>query len=305
MTEFDDVVIHIGYHKTGSTLLQDRLFVGSQGCWSPWPQAFYHQHLLLDRPDRGWASRVRAAFAPGIEDARTRALVPVLTCEALSGDIWRSGQSNGYANFHVADLLAAALPGARIAVVHREQVSMLVSLYKHSLRANWAYSVSAFLDQQPLEAGMPPVVNFGYLEYSWLLEHYMKLVGREKVLALPFEMVRDNAVWAAHWGAFLGLPVHAGLFALRENPGYSTSTVRVKRLLNFALPATALPMESRAGKIVNNVSYHVDAHTPPSIRRATDRRLHDQVRRAVGSRFAEDNGRLQALMEEDWSPFGY
>lgn len=75
-SSFKDLVIHVGYHKAGSTLLQQRLFVEDRGVHSPWTQDFYHRTILLSRPDRGWASRVRSAFLPEIDRARERGFIP-------------------------------------------------------------------------------------------------------------------------------------------------------------------------------------------------------------------------------------
>lgn len=302
---FDDVVIHVGYHKTGSTLLQERLFVPERGFLSPWSQSYYHQKMLLDRPNRGWSDRVRSAFAPGIEQARERGLVPVLSCEALSGDIWRRGTANGFGNFHAAETLAEAFPGSRVAIVHREQIAMLASLYKHSLRSHWSHSLHAFLDQTPLKEGMAPVVNLGYLEYSWLLEHYQSLFGPESVLAIPFEMVREADEWNTRWRRFLGVPVEPDWFAARENPGYAAATVQAKRYANYLLPASANPNRTRTGHLVNKVSFKLDSYVPDGIRRASDKKLLSDVRDAVGTRFGPDNARLATLTGDDWSRFRY
>lgn len=302
---FADVVVHIGYHKAGSTLLQSGLFIESRGVFSEWPQDFYHRHLLLDRPDSRWATRVRAAFAPGIAEARSRRLVPVLSCEALSGDMWRLGQANGFGNFHVADLLAEAFPQAKVAVVHREQVAMICSLYKHSLRSHWRFTLTDFLDQTPLDRGMAPVLNFGYLEYSWLLEHYQRRFGADRVLALPFELLRHRAEWARLWAGFMGVAVDPEWFDKRENPGFSALTARRKRVLNYLIPAGPEPNRTPTGRFIISAAYKFDERVPPGVRKRSDDRLRRQVVSAVGTRFAVDNARLAALSGVDLSTFDY
>ena len=302
---FDDLVIHVGYHKAGSTLLQNRLFNEEHGVSSPWSQDFYHQHVLLDRPDSGWATRIRRAFLSGIDHARQRDLVPVLSCEALSGDMWRLGQSNGYGNFHVAEALAEAFPGARVVLVQREQRAMIVSLYKHSVRSHWRYGLGEFLDQSPLERGKAPVLNFGYLEYSWLVEHYVSLMGPDRVIALPFELLRDTPAWSDRWSEILGRPVEADWFAGKENPGMSALVSRGKRFANFAIPAGAEPNSTRRAHAVNSLAYQVDLRVPESIRARSEQRVREQVDSVVDDYFAPDNTRLSRLTGRDWASFGY
>lgn len=303
--EFGDLVIHVGYHKAGSTLLQKQLFVPRRGIYSEWSQDFYHRRVLLDRPDRGWAARVRASFAPGMEEARRRGLTPVLSCEALSGDMWRVGQANGYGNFHVARTLAEAFPGARVAIVHREQTDMVTSLYKHSLRSHWRYSLKHFIDQAPLERGMAPVLNFGYLEYSWLLETYQTHFGTANVLALPFEMLREIDVWCLAWSRFLGIEISPQWFAAKENVGFSAATALGKRLTNYAIPGVAEPNRTRTGHFLASAAYKVDAKVPRAVRVWSDQRLRDEVARAVRGRFGQDNDRLSDMTDLDLRWYGY
>jgi hypothetical protein len=303
--EFDDLIIHVGYHKTGSTLLQQRLFVAEHGFHSPWSQSFYHRHILLDRPDRGWPSRIRRAFRDEIDRGRERGLTPVLTCEALSGDIWRRGQSNGYGNFEVATALAEAFPGARTLLVHREQASMICSLYKHSVRSHWRFSVESFLDQEPLRAGMAPLLNFGYLEYSWLSEHYLGLVGADRFAAVPYELLGSPDAWCSRLSTITGRRVPPEWFAQSENTGMSALIALPKRRANFLMPGTADPNASRSGRLVNNVAAKIDHLVPDEWRARSEAHLRERVADLVGDRFAEDNARLFQIVGEDWSPLGY
>jgi hypothetical protein len=219
--------------------------------------------------------------------------------------MWRLGQANGYGNFHVADVLATAFPEARVIILHREQTAMVTSLYKHSLRSHWRYSLDAFMDQSPLNRGMAPILNYGYLEYSWLLAHYLARFERRRVLALPFELVRQGPEWARTLSSFLGIEVQPEWFVERENPGFAAATTNGKRFMNYLIPDGPEPNGSPIGRFVNSAAYQMDSRLPARCREFSDHKLRVRVGRLLGTAFDADNARLAQLTGEDWSQYGY
>ena len=117
-------LIHVGYHKTGSTWLQKRVFADdAAGFCVPWAagreeavRAFIHPNPFHFAP-----AKAREAFEAGLEKARERSLVPVISHEGLSGD----PMAGKYYGREVAERISRTFPDARILICIREQKATL------------------------------------------------------------------------------------------------------------------------------------------------------------------------------------
>src|SRR5215218_14466 len=110
-------LLHIGYHKTGTTFLQRRVFPEPGFSLVAGAKALRPAFVVGD-PFGFDPMLVRETFRPAIEKVRERDLVPVLSAERLSGN----PHSGGYDSKQIAERLAATFPEARVLIVIREQV---------------------------------------------------------------------------------------------------------------------------------------------------------------------------------------
>ena len=107
-------LLHIGYHKTGSTFLQRRVF--PEPGFSLVARAKALRPTFVEGDPFGFDARVaREAFRLGIERAQQEGLVPVLSAERLSGN----PHSGGYDSKQIAERLAATFPEARVLAILR------------------------------------------------------------------------------------------------------------------------------------------------------------------------------------------
>jgi len=112
-----DVLIHIGYHKSGSSWLQQHLFSRESAGfgWLGKTAGSPVRRFVDDDPLDFDASSLRQALEPLLEGPRGRGLLPVLSMERLSGHPF----SGGYDCKEIADRLvrgfttAAPKPGLR------------------------------------------------------------------------------------------------------------------------------------------------------------------------------------------------
>src|SRR5438046_10505277 len=85
-------LIHIGYHKTGSTWLQQPIFrdgrFGFETHDTPLP---VDEAFIAQNPFTFDASRARSAFTAPVEAAAERGLVYLVSHERLSGDVGTGG----------------------------------------------------------------------------------------------------------------------------------------------------------------------------------------------------------------------
>ena len=179
-------LLHVGYHKTGTTWLQNRFFVSEYG----YGKILDHDAVSALIVDAHGSARdaeplARAAEAGGatLESGH----VPVVSSEILCGNPFHGG-AGGAEN---ARLLAAAFPDARILITIREQMRMLTSVYMQYLSRGGTRSPEDFFTEE--NAPGYPRFRTGHFRYDWLVGLYRDLFGAENVLVLTQEEMASRS----------------------------------------------------------------------------------------------------------------
>lgn len=180
--------MHVGIHKTGSTLLQLTLFaetgsvkvLGARG--SP-PVLNAHCRQLWSR-DYGSLNlnRWSEVFLELCADHGLNQDALALSDENLSGHM-----ITGSGSRLIAERLAGLWPDARILMVLRDPVAYALSAYDEYTRLGGAASFRMFCHDRILPAGL-----MNRLDYRRLVDDYYELFGQEAVLVLPYELLADN-----------------------------------------------------------------------------------------------------------------
>lgn len=257
-------LIHIGYPKTGSNFLR-RWFAGH-------PQLSYADGGIAGFNNVYDIAR-SAAVAP--EDIRYR----VTSSEGLAtphADV--GGPLDGYdrtrwggfsaAHAIVCDTLASLFPEARILIVTRGFRSMIISSYSQYVRTGGTADFPRFCGD------IAGVVGRGDnpWDYDHLIGCYVAAFGKENVIVLPYELLRDDhAAFTRELERRLGIDrfdgnperVNAGL-STAELVWYPRITRAVRalpiggRLLRFYIRATAENRLRRPIRVLQ--SLRPDAH---------------------------------------------
>lgn len=300
------MLIHVGYHKTGTTLLQRFVFPARAGFGfaRPWPDrsrladVFVRPSPLAYRPEPA-AELVRTGMASA-GDA-----VPVLTHERLSGN----PHAGGYDASTLARRIRRATDGLspRILIVVREQRSMVRSLYSQYVRAGGAMTLAAYL--APHEDVRLPGFDPVYLEYDRLIARYRQLFGPQAVLVLPYEWLRMDPVdFVGRIRVHCGrppLPEDTSIDAPRVNTRMTVPGIFVKRQLNRLFvrdslnPAPLVPGLVSHGT-VRRLAGLVDRLSPGGWKR-----LDASIHRWVGDRYDAPNRRLEKITGLDLGALGY
>lgn len=188
-----DHLIHIGYPKAGSTFLQ----------------RWFEAHPQLAYAEGGIAGYGNVYAMVGQAAAPTEAVrCRVTSCESLSipransgrspFDRWQSGADRASAaEAEACAALASLFPKAGVLVVTRGFRSMILSSYSQYVRTGGALGLETFA----LSAG-----NAGSWDYDRLIGRYRAAFGTERVLILPYELLRaDGAAFVAKIETWLGL----------------------------------------------------------------------------------------------------
>ena len=175
------LLIHPGFHKTGTTWLQDELFADTRLFNALMTHADVdrlivrpHDFLFDPEPARTWIAAQR------VDDGR----VDVVSSEILSGSPFY-GLREARA---LADRLKAIAPDARILLTVRAQPAILRSLYQQYIKRGGTLKPAAFFDQRT-EPGYHGF-DMDLLQFHLFADHYAALFGEQNVIVLPQELLQ-------------------------------------------------------------------------------------------------------------------
>ena len=223
------LLLHIGYHKTATSWMQQRLFVPAHGYYQlarheeVWTHIVGPHGLLFD--PEGMKGVIREGMAKLPEGK-----VPVISSEILSGHPFFGGMgSDDYAR-----RLKQIAPDARILISIRAQPRIMTSVYMQYLLRGGAMSAELFF------AGDPELGFHGFraehFEYHRLVGLYQDLFGKENVHIITQESLKtDMDGVTRRLAEFAGnrefdgvLPTHRAAYA----PSYPEYAVPILRRIN-------------------------------------------------------------------------
>jgi Sulfotransferase family len=307
------LLLHIGYHKSGSGWLR-RLFFSNPVSGFGWVGKKSRDHpvrrLVAARPFEFDAAASRAEFEPLLAKIEAEGLSPVVSFERFSGGPF----SGGYDSKEIADRLVEVFPDARILVVVREQRSMLVSTYKQYVREGGVWPVRTFIRPPSSKSMRVPWFDVRHLEYHHLLSYYRQVYGADRVLAMTYEQfLADQAAFAQRIAEFAGRPLTDEAlrtlpFQQRSNPSPTAAAIELKRLLNklgvgSELNPSPLIHSSRIKRLGESVQH--TQRIPAGIVKRREAKLRADVAAMIGDRYAESNRITAELLGADLESLGW
>ena len=302
-------LLHIGFFKTASSWLQKYLFTPPFG-YRHVVDAFALQSLLVNPSEEAFdAGTARERLVPAARAIAAEGLLPVVSSEALSGDLLRGGR-NRWRN---AERLGQVFPRARTLLIVREQGALLRSLYKTLVLWGSADPVSRMVSGVYRGSGF----DLAQLEFHTLADCYARRCGRESVLVLPYELFRERPE------AFLGhLYRHCGREApdpalveqlpLKEvvNPGEPLAFLHLQRWLNRLSftsygDYTGLRGNNSFERILRRIAWHRRHARETVFDPRLEARFARQVNRALAGRFTASNQELQQFCPVALDELGY
>jgi Sulfotransferase domain len=314
-TDDGPVLLHIGYHKTGSKWLQKSFFQKRANGYA-W---LGHQRTpivwdIVRTPALEFDPvPLRRAFEPMLEDAREQGLLPVVSFERFAGHPF----SGGYDSKEIAHRLHELFGNARVLIVIREQSDVIVSAYKYYVLRGGASSVEGFVEPPAQDWARVPLFDLRYYEYHHLIRHYQRLFGTERVRTLAYEQfTADAASFVRQIADFTGRPLPEDAFArldfdVRRNASPSAVAISVSRRLNRLVhrsdlnpaPLFESALADRLAKRAN--PRKLERFVPEGLGRSADRRMKAHVKDLLGDRYAASNRVTQELTGIDLAAWGW
>ncbi len=307
----DNILFHIGYHKTASTFLQDKLFASELHGFVRLPERYrlINQHFIAANSFHRLPGEIIGKINTEALAAAAQNKTLVVSHERLSG----YPASGGFDSRLIADRIHAGFPAARVLIVIREQKSFIRSMYSQYVTDGGDLSLSRFLHPPEPHICRVPGWSFDYAMYDRLISHYFALFGRDRVCVLPFEMFRrDHRNFISSIVSFAGrnpaaMPtLPADVVNVRRPLVMQSATRLVNRFVFRSQLSPHGMIEARRGKSPIEVVRPIfDLLGRSFIERRLDARLRSQVESAVAQRYAKSNRITSELIGLDLTAYGY
>jgi len=305
MTKSGTPLLHIGYHKTGTKWLERQLFRADHPLfYMTTPMRDWCDRFVLENPFEFDVGELRAEYDAMTRADRVLGRIPVLQMERLSGH----PHSGGFDSRMIADRLKAVFPDARVLIVVREQIAMIVSCYKEGVDASLGIPLDRYLNPPTAGNRLVPTFNLRHFAYHHLVGYYQGLFGREHVRVLPYELLAQDP--QAFVTAIAGLagreaptgydtdPVHRSLGGFACSLRWRLNRVLLRSTLNPTGWTESAWTRSRCNRFARALS-------PGFLDRIVDRRMEARVRLKAGDGFRASNRRLAEITGIDLARFGY
>lgn len=302
-----DILLHVGLHKTGTTLLEDVLF-----CRPGSP----HFHAVADKKRLYGTTLSVKAHEISLEAARAPLLEAAEAAHAEHQTLALLGETRGAARPFVHPAVRTAnltrirdlFLQAKVLVTIREQCSLIYSMYGQYIRFGYTKSLTEFLSRPPDPMAGNAILNYGFYDFARLHDECCAIFGQDRVLMLPFEMIlRDPAVLLARLGTFIGRDLSGESLQTHEkvNSALSPLALCAGRHANRFISRETPWLSPKRRRFPNALAAKVDRFVPASLSARQQKLGRAQVARAVGDTYDASNRAIAARLNLDLEGYGY
>ena len=313
------LLIHIGFHKTGTTWLQRELFISSNHVFEPFSNKKIGQSNLAFKFIKGEDGNVLPPFDNNIECVQRELLkllqlkrtienkIFVMSSERLSGN----PHSSAIDGKNIAHRLKYVFPNAKIFISIREQKSFLLSNYYQYLSRGGLNSLKRYLNLKYdyMEYKFSP----NHIKYHLIIEEYQKLFGKENVLVLPYEMLKDTPQeYIQSIGNFVEKKItfDESRFEVRHNTKSNHFIMYHLRFLSYFLFSNSLNNYSRlhnrfsrfCALVIKKITGKI---IPNTWNKKIQLKMKKEITTFSSNRYAVSNTVTSNLINTDLSNYGY
>jgi Sulfotransferase domain len=307
-----NLLIHIGYHKTGTTWLQKTLFSVKSETFIPLApngKPKYIGNYFFPDPEGHLLSPFQSNKQAILNEVETtprgldlQGKIPVISNERLSGN----PHSGSFDSKLIADRIKDCFPNAKIFCVIRKQKDMILSTYFQYLKIGGTDSLKAYLTRKYDERR--PGFSPASLRYVNLISYYHQLFSPENALVLPYEILnRKPADFVKRVGSFLSVNIDTNLV----NPEVRYNT-RAESPITQRFPALNLFCKKSSVNAYSPLSFPIFSRLIqatnwlfPGKSRSHIEKAIQQIEQITGNRYLESNRELSELIGMDLSEYGY
>jgi|26BtaG_2_1085354.scaffolds.fasta_scaffold00002_252 hypothetical protein len=312
-----NVLIHIGYHKTGTTWLQKNTFSKNstifqsispmEGDRSFAKDFIWDENGYLLNPFDLNEEDIRRHLKKLVDQRNDSNKIYVVSDERLSG----SPHSSGFNSSVILKRIKKIFPNGKILIVIREQNSWLLSNYYQYLTAGGTHSLKKYLNIN--YDGKRPGFSPNHVLYHHLIRGYQDEFGKENVLVLPYELFRSDKIdFFKKFSDFLNIeiPIEQEGFENYSNKHSNYYLNYNLRFLNPFLKSSSVnDYSSHSNKVSRTIAKSIKRGMELIFHRKWDRIYQDKLKKEVqewsANRFVESNKESARLINVDLEKYNY
>jgi len=224
-----DIYFHIGFHKTGTTWLQNEVFSNTEffnfinNHLRPWDDILI-DYLVTTHPDDFESDKLFEIVNKRINKTK----INIVSAERLSGH----PISGGYDTRSIAEKIYKTFPKAKIIIVTRDYKSFTISTFKQIVKQGYPGSFHDYINNT--NWFLPRPSKF-YFENNNTVKIYKDLFNPKNVLVLDFNTFKSNKEkYLEMISTFfsVNLIFFNGSYNKIVNKTFSNRRIRAIRLLN-------------------------------------------------------------------------
>jgi len=301
-----DVLVHIGYHKTGTTFLQK--------------EVFRHPGLPFNLIDRRQVQReiIRKSMF-FFEPDQTRSILTEKFCpdriNVISDeDLLGSPHSGGYNSYDNLLKIKQLFPNAKILIGIREQKDIILSSYKQYIKTIGTLSLKKYLTPFKRRCFM---AEFDLLLFCYdkIINTYMSAFGKENVLVLPYELMKVNPeAYSVQLFKFLKLDnkeISKIDFKKRPNTSNLNLTLEAKRLYNILFTKTRenphglLSLPTRIDQPLFKFTTLLEKQLGNNFQKKLNATKMKKIQTVSNGFYSNSNKKTSELIDVDLDKYGY
>lgn len=299
-------LLHIGYIKTATTYLQNRIFsdrsFGMGLAGGEANRSYLIKWLRTDDQYLFDPGKVAAVMSQLEAPLRSEGLVPVWSEETLLGN----PITRHYDGAWTLTKLQALNKPLKILITVRRQADLCLSAYREYLKLN-RHTLRDFIGTGKEPRSYMPIMSPEYLCFDVAVEKYIDAFGPEKVLVLPQELLRlDPNDFITKLGAFVNILAPPPVPMQEHNVGLGATALNAARYLNAFFVRSPLGNDvSLAERVSRKAQRSINWMVPKRMDDLWEARWRQIIEQRYQGLFSESNARLQAMIDIDLAKFGY
>ena len=225
----NEIYFHIGFHKTGTTWLQNNCFLNTDyfnllnDHIKPWNDELI-SYLVTSHPSDFRSETILQIIKPRMKNDK----INIVSAERLSGHPY----SGGYDTRLIAEKIYKTFPRAKIIIVTRDYSSFIVSTFKQIVKQGYPGSFDNYINRK---TWFFPVSTKYYFEHENSVDLYKNLFNANNVLELDFNTFKNNkSAFLDSISKFIKIEqiLNIGQHDYIVNKTYPNNRIRAIRFLN-------------------------------------------------------------------------
>lgn len=224
-----ETLIHVGYHKTGTTWLKSHFFRNVKNAG-----IVYYDDFNFNLTAGKEFFEIKPEKMACTKDFR------IITAHVLSGFINGRWENGAYRKLF-SEYFKSNFPDAHIILFIRNQLDMIPSFYSSYLRKGGSLKIDELFSARNIDGG--GFFSFSMYDFAEMISFYQHLFGKDKVHVFLYEdFLEDNASFLYKLSAKFGFDINIDqLTYAKSNEKLRKGLVTTVRFLNMFSARGAQP----------------------------------------------------------------